>query len=195
MDGNKNVCSSFERNENVHFFLKTVSFLMDHRDITHVRTCWLFVVYPQRRAGLSEQDLSPRLVITSLWWAINHLSVTFQFGFSLNSCCSLELKTSISLTVAGLRVTANHSDCVLFEGAQMNSWAGPADQILTDSDYSLSDRDLPPVLTYRDSPTRETILSCSYSNRVHGCPLTYNLLISFNPDFMSQPNISSLCLR
>lgn len=163
---------------------------MDHREITSVRTCRLVVVYPQRRSGLSEQDLSPRLVITSPRWAINHLSVTFQFGFSPNSCCSLELKTSISLTVEGLRVTANHSDCVLFEGAQMNSWASPADRILTDSDYSLSKRDLPPVLTYRESPTRETIFpSSSYSNRARGCPSTYNPLISFNLDFMSQPNI------
>lgn len=107
--------------------------------ITRVRTCWGLLFLLRQLCDLCEQDPSPKLVITPLRWAINHLSVTFQFIFSLNSCSYLELKTSISLTVEELRVTANHCDCLLFEEAQMNSWASLVEQLLTDSDYILSE--------------------------------------------------------
>lgn len=85
--------------------------------ITHVRTCWGLSFFQQHCSGRNRQDVSPKLVITRLGWAINNLSVTFQFIFSLNSCSCLELKASIRLTVEGLRVTANHCDCFLFDEA------------------------------------------------------------------------------
>lgn len=145
--------------------------------ITCVRTCWGLLFLQQRRSGLGEQDPSPKLVITPMRWAINHLSGAFQFIFSLNSCSYLELKTSISLTVEELRVTANHCDCLLFEEAQMNSWASPAERFWLTVITPCQRADLPPVLTYQEASMCKIHFTLLIFNCVHGCQLTCNPLI------------------
>lgn len=76
----------------------------------------------------------PRLVITSLRWAINHLTVTFQFSCSLNSPENPHF-------AARRRCEGDVQSpwlSLIWGGVSKQGWPISSSVILTDDDYGLS---------------------------------------------------------
>lgn len=99
-----------------------------------------------------------RLVITSLQWEINHLTVTFQFSFSLNSPENLHLaaRRRCRGDVQSLWLS------LIWGGVSKQGQPISSSIILTDNDYGLSaSKSFVSVLK---SILLETISPYSYSN-------------------------------